>query len=313
LGRSSQKSSGLIDHPSLFSDEEMRSAERASVLPPETPALALAMAERAPAQTDAKSRLIAEYLTRFQLVTRGGLYIDGFAAPQSRMHPEAWTARRVLEIKPPRLRTFWLCDIDPPGCQQLRELKRFHNGTPKVRKVFVFEGDFNRRVDEILMSGRIHKRTAVFVLLDQRNTECHWTTVRKLARFKSQTKIEVLYFLGIGWLLRSLKVSQRPERLVEIDRWWGSDSWHDLKNMSQLAISTLMAERFQKELGYRFANVWPVFLSEDGQRVPFVLIHASDHPEAPILMRRAYTAVWGNRSGSPTDAQLDMFWGPAGA
>jgi len=78
--------------------------------------------------------------------------------------------------------------------------------------------------------------------------------------------------------------------------------------MSQLAISALMAERLQKELGYRFANVWPVFLSEKGQKVPFVLIHASDHPQAPILMRRAYTAVWGDRPGAPTDAQLDFCW-----
>lgn len=286
----------------------MRSIGRTSILPPETPALAEAMANRAPVQTDAKSRLIAEYITRFQLVTRGGLYVDGFAAPQSRIHPEAWTARRVLEIMPPRLRTFWLCDLDPGGVEQLRELKARHNGRPRVRKVFVLPGDFNRSVDLILASGRIHKRTAVFALLDQRNTECHWATVQKLARFKSRTKIEMLYFLGIGWLLRSLKTSKSTERLAEIDLWWGGESWRDITSMSQLQISELMASRFQKELGYRFANVWPVYLSEDGQKVPFVLIHASDHPEAPLLMRRAYTVVYGNKSGSPTDAQLDMPW-----
>ena len=116
----------------------------------------------------------------------------------------------------------------------------------------------------------------------------------------------MLYFLGIGWLLRSLKISKSVERLDNIDRWWGSPGWRDITTMSQLMISKLMAERFQKELGYRFANIWPVYLSEDGKKIPFVLIHASDHPEAPLLMRRAYTAVYGQKSGSPTDAQLEM-------
>jgi hypothetical protein len=60
------------------------------------------------------------------------------------------------------------------------------------------DGDFNRPVDDILKSGRILPRTAVFALLDQRNTECHWATVEKLARQKRSMKVEMLYFLGIG-------------------------------------------------------------------------------------------------------------------
>ncbi|GHF71365.1 hypothetical protein [Seohaeicola zhoushanensis] len=79
-----------------------------------------------PDQTNSKSKLIAEYISLFQKVTRGGLYIDGFSAPQSREHEEAWTARRVLEITPPRLRVFWLCDADPSGLLQLRRLRDVH-------------------------------------------------------------------------------------------------------------------------------------------------------------------------------------------
>jgi three-Cys-motif partner protein len=288
----------------------MRSDAPTSVIPPETPALALAMSSRAPAQTDAKSRLIAEYLTRFQLVTRGGLYIDGFAAPQSRAHPEAWTARRVLEITPPRLRTFWLCDIEPEGLAQLRDLKRKHHLKPRSRKVFVMDGDFNRRVDDILASGRILPRTAVFALLDQRNTECHWSTVQKLARHKHSMKIEMLNFLGIGWLHRSLLTSHRAARLAELDRWWGGPEWTELKGLTQIEIATGMARRFQKELGYRFASPWPVFLREDGQRVPFFLIHASDHPEAPKLMTRAFTMIYGDRAGTLAHSQKEMFGPP---
>lgn len=82
---------------------------------------------QAPHQTQAKSKLIAEYLRNFTHVTRGGLYIDGFAAPQSRKHEDAWTARRVLETEPKRIRGAFLCDLDPAGIAQLRDLKAKHH------------------------------------------------------------------------------------------------------------------------------------------------------------------------------------------
>lgn len=305
MGRVAKSKASLAGHPDLFPDSKpQRRLE--PTFPLETPAVHLAMAESAPAQTDAKSRLIAEYLARFQLVTRGGLYIDGFAAPQKREHPEAWTARRVLEIDPPRLRTFWLCDNDPAGVEMLRELKKNHHGSPPSRRVFVHPGDFNQRVDDIILSGRIRRRSAVFALLDQRNTECHWRTVQRLASYAGRTKIELLYFLGIGWLLRSLTQSKREERLAEIDLWWGGPSWRGLVGKTQIEISDLFAQRFQRELGYKFSNFWPIFLREDGKRKAFVLIHATDHHEAPKLMKRAYYAVYGAKEGSPTDAQASF-------
>ena len=78
------------------------------------------------------------------------------------------------------------------------------------------DGDFNARCNDIIRSGRIKRRTAVFALLDQRTTECRWSTVQTLARDKGRTRIEQLYFLGISWLHRTLRVSKAPERIAEI-------------------------------------------------------------------------------------------------
>lgn len=232
---------------SFFPDGAERSEKPASNLPLEdachTTGNGRGCLQRKPMQSPALS--LSTFLA-FQLVTRGGLYIDGFAAPQSRNHPEAWTARRVLEISPPRLRTFWLCDNDPGGIEQLRQLRDAHSGKPPVRRVYVLEGDFNARVEDIVRSGRIKRRTAVFALLDQRNTECHWSTVKRLAEFKGRTRIELLYFLGIGWLLRSLTQSRTPERIAQIDQWWGGSGWNNLKGRTQLEITVEVASRFQK-------------------------------------------------------------------
>ncbi len=252
---------------------------------------------RPPDQTNAKSRLIASYLSKFQLVTKGGLYIDGFAAPQSRDHEEAWTARRVLEITPPRLRTFWLCDIEPRGLLQLRRLKERHHRNPPSRRVFVMDGDFNQVVKSLLKNDRLTRSAAIFALLDQRNTECHWATVKALAARAGRTKIELLYFLGTSWIHRSLATAERPERLAEIDRWWGGNGWSALLDLTQTQIVRIMADRFAQELGYRFVKAYPITLDDGGQKVAFYLIHASDHPDAPKLMDRAFIEILGDFPG----------------
>lgn len=261
----------------------------------------------APIQTASKSKLVAEYITNFQRVTKGGLYIDGFAAPQSRMHEDAWTARRVLEIEPKRLRTFWLCDVDTKGLAQLRSLKSKHHTKPKSRRVFVLEGDFNKTVQNILKSGRLTRRAAIFALLDQRTTECHWATVQALAARKGRTKIELLYFMGTSWLHRSLTQSSTPKRLAEIARWWGDETWKELVELKQHEIAGVMASRFSEELDYAHVNAYPVKQDIAGTKTSFYLIHASDHPEAPKLMTRAYLKIVGDISGSPADSQMDMF------
>lgn len=49
--------------------------------------------------------------------------------------------------------------------------------------------------------------------------------------------------------------------------------------------------RFREELGYKYANAWPIL--GPGKRVMYHMIHATDHPEAPNLMARAYRTATG--------------------
>ncbi len=281
MGRAPRKASFLIDSRSVPS----------TGLPPP------------PQQTDSKSKLIADYISKFQLITKGGLYIDGFAAPQSRDHEEAWTARRVLEVQPPRLRTFWLCDSDDGGARQLGRLKSIHHRHPRWRRVFVYHADFNVAVKSILQSDRLTRNAAIFALLDQRNTECHWDTVKALAAREGRTKIELLYFLGTSWIHRSLTQSHRPARLSQIDLWWGGPDWRALAGLKQFEIVARVADRFAGELGYKYVNPYPIFQSLDGNRALFHLIHASDHPDAPKLMARAFLQVIGDAPGVETGRQ----------
>ena len=47
-------------------------------------------------------------------------------------------------------------------------------------------------------------------------------------------------------------------------------------------------DRFKCELGYAYADPWPIYSKEVGGRVMYHMIHATDHDAAPLLMNRAY-------------------------
>jgi len=258
-------------------------------LPDPTPANdeVVVKAPALPLWTAAKARLISRYIYLFEMVTHHGTYIDGFAGPQSPELPESWAAEMVLGLKPLWLRHFHLCDAGKPQVRALRELRTRHAGLD----ITVYPGDFNKRVTEILRPG-VLKKEATFCLLDQRTFECTWATVRKLAGFKTgdaaDTKIELFYFLAQSWLDRAFSgLGEDGRRLAEA--WWGTPEWSHLMQMEAWDRARTFCERFRNELGYKSVKPWAIYASEGGGgRLMFHMIHATDHPEAPKLMARAY-------------------------
>ena len=73
-----------------------------------------------------------------------------------------------------------------------------------------------------------------------------------------------------------------------MEKWWGKKDWRELKAMKPFDIAELVRTRFEKELGYQFAAAYPIYDREEGNKVMYYMIHASDHDEAPMLMVRAH-------------------------
>ncbi len=238
-----------------------------------------------PIWTENKAKLIAKYIFLFELITKHGTYIDGFAGPQQPDRPEMWAAKLVLEIEPQWLRHFYLFEKSKAGCDLLRFLKASQAAT-RDREVEVFCGDFNRRVDSILSSRRIGEKEATFCLLDQRTFECHWSTVKKLASYKTgkSNKFELFYFLAGWWYRRAVTAVKRDSVL---ENWWGRNDWPDLRQKKLLTVKDEMVARFKSELGYVSAKAWPI-LDKSGRDMYF-MIHATDYLGAPALMERAYS------------------------
>jgi three-Cys-motif partner protein len=247
---------------------------------------------RYPIWTEHKAKLIQQYLYLFVLVTRHGTYIDGFAGPQELDKPDMWAAKLVLEREPRFLRHFYLFDKSRKQYKALLQLKaeqpeRNNKNRKLYRKIEVFKGDFNALVGELLSSNKIKKDTeATFCLLDQRTFECHWATVKAIAEYKSTRKIEIFYFLAVAWLDRAL-ANQKEEQVIA--DWWGRDDWPALREMSMQQRVDAFIDRFKDELGYMSVMAWPIFQKEGGGGTTmYYMIHATDHPDAPGLMYRAY-------------------------
>jgi three-Cys-motif partner protein len=247
--------------------------------------------------TENKAHFIQQYLQYFVQVTKHGAYIDGFAGPQSYQHLDAWCAALVLRSEPKWLRKFFLCEKSRRGVRALRKLinaqseSRDRKGRRIARSVSVYPGDFNTSVDSILDGQKITQKEATFCLLDQRTFECRWKTLQRLSEYKKppHRKIELLYFLGVGWLHRALAGILKSDRAL---LWWGKPNWRDLQKMSSFEIVELVRTRFRDELEYAHVVAYPIFDKNEGDRVMYYMIHASDHDEAPALMVRAhYKAV----------------------
>jgi three-Cys-motif partner protein len=245
-----------------------------------------------PVWTDNKARFIMCYLRYFVLLTKHGTYIDGFAGPQEECETDSWSAKLVLASEPQWIKHFHLCDQKKAQINRLEQLKKVQpicdsKGRKLYRKIHIYQGDFNSKIDDVLAHGNISQKQATFCLLDQRTFECHWASIEKIANYKKkpENKIELFYFLANGWLERALAAQKDTEVLA---RWWGRDDWIKLRGMSREERRDALVLRMKKDLGYKSVKAWPIYERENGGAIMYFMIHATDHPEAPKFMSRAY-------------------------
>jgi three-Cys-motif partner protein len=247
-----------------------------------------------PVWSENKARIIAKYVKYFIMITHHGTYIDAFAGPQvEAFNDDSWSAKLVLEIEPAWLRRFVLCDVSASQIGHLEQLVAGRRANGDKRKIELLKGDCNLSVLEALRKNPIKPKEATFCLLDQRTFECDWETVRQLSTHKaSGNKIELFYFLPVGWLARSISALKTDERLL---RWWGRDDVDLLKASGRSVhdVAKLFTDRFKRELGYSSVIAWPIHERSENGRIMYFMIHAADHAEAPKLMNRAYRKATG--------------------
>ncbi len=244
--------------------------------------------------TKSKAGLVERYLRYFVYITNHGTYLDAFAGPQREGGKEvAWAAKLVIESNPKRLRHFHLFEKHKNRVKDLLDLKAAQPERPK-REIEIHPGDSNKTIPKFLAEHPIKDTEATFCLLDQRTFECDWATVVHLAQHKQNGyKIELFYFLAQAWLDRSLGGKKKnPDS--DLARWWGDDTWRVLAMLPSERRGAFAAERFKAELGYKYAYAFPILEHGGDGKNMFWMIHASDHPLAPVKMFDAYRSGGGS-------------------
>ena len=242
--------------------------------------------------TASKSKLIEEYIHRFLLVTRHGAYLDLFAGPQSETFNNDWSVKRVLERRSrenPSLRYYAVCDVNPDQIAHLETLAHLHSDKPHQFKIY--NGDANEQIDAILDDL---PDMPTFCLIDQRTLECRWETVRKIASHKDRYKIEIFYFLAQAWFDRSWKSTKDAEHLKN---WWGRRDYQDFVHLGSVYRAEAVCKRFNEELGYVHVHPFSIHEKGEGSKTMYYMIHASDHPRAPVFMSEAYNHVRRETAG----------------
>jgi three-Cys-motif partner protein len=264
--------------------------------------------ERNPVWTGCKANLIERYLFYFVQITYHGTYIDAFAGPQEIDKHEMWSAKLVLESRPRWLRNFYLFDANAAQVKRLREMCAAQPPPDQakkepVRKIRIYHGDFNKKLLDMFGANPISDNEATFCLLDQRTFECDWASVAAVAGHKKGgNKIEVFYFFPEGWINRSY--SGLADKNRTMDKWWGDSHWSELLTLSGAVRAKYVCDRFAKELKYRHVYPFPIYEKPDqGGRVMYYMIHASDHDDAPKLMNRAYGKALDIKE---SDEQLEL-------
>lgn len=268
-----------------------------------------------PIWTENKAKLIERYIHYFVYVTKHGTYIDAFAGPQKDGRDDLWSAKLVLEDAPRRIRHFFLFEKNKRSLQQLRHLRDTQRARRKGepnRDIHIYSGDCNEKIPLMLRDYPIKDTEATFALLDQRTFECDWGTVVTLANHKKAGhKIELFYFLAQGWIDRSER-SKTKNKAADMRRWWGNDNWAAFFALKREDRREHFRRRFIHELGYKYAYAFAIYDRKDGGKTMYWMIHATDHPEAPKLMSRAYRSALSLR-GRPIQADWIVEDGRAGA
>jgi three-Cys-motif partner protein len=205
-----------------------------------------------------------------------------------------WSAKLVLESTPRWLRNFYLFES---GAAQLARLHKLRDDQPPrnkqknepERSIEIYEGDFNENIHRMLREHPIPEKEATFCVFDQRTFECDWQSVETVAKHKpSGRKIELFYFFPEGWVNRGA-AGLKIDREQRLEKWWGASDWDKLLSLSGALRAQCVSNRFRSTFNYKHVYPFPIYEKPDqGGRVMYYMIHASDHDEAPVLMNRAY-------------------------
>lgn len=248
-----------------------------------------------------KLEILAGYLPAFNTAAKDRsserLYIDLMAGEP--INREKFTgeefdgsARLALSTTPPFT---WLafCEM-PDKATALREdlCSRFPG-----RRFEVYPGDCNVTIDQVLNDLAPWRWAPTFVFADQQAAEIHWTTLVKVAAFKSgPRKAELWILMSPAMIAKGVAGTNAAAFAQRVDALYGTDDWRRIQAARDGAVISaegyrdemvnLLRWRLEHELSYQLTARIPMRMPNG---VPiYDMLFATDHPLGDKIMTHLY-------------------------
>lgn len=239
-----------------------------------------------------KLAFLESYLPAYVRATKTAkqrYYIDGFAGQgewinKSTGQKVAGSAAIALRYANEFTHLFFV-EYAEERAEKLRELIRSFGAGHKAT---VFVGDCNQHIHSIV--GRINRFAPCFVFLDPSSDQLQWSTIEKLADWK--TELFILFPLNMT-IIRFLPRHGRIEEWARtrLNSVFGTNEWENIykKKPRTYLMSELLSlykNRLGK-LGYVHENISEVFKSDTGQKL-YYMIWVGKHPVGKKIMDKVF-------------------------
>ncbi len=256
--------------------------------------------------TKGKLDVLRRYLDAFTTTTKfksgKTIYIDAFAGEaenRDRLTNEALdgSARIALSVSDPSfsILRFFETERNAPTLESV--LRRDFPG----RDFEVRGGDSNELVPSELALLKQFNWAPTFAFIDPNSTEAEWRTLVALADFKKgrRWKAELFYLFSPPMFQRLLRVDGndvRPQDRDAISAVFGTSEWEHIY-LARLndeikpaeardEYLNLMRWRMESVLGYKWTH--PLEVRNEGGRIIYYMIFATDHPVGHEIMSDVY-------------------------
>jgi three-Cys-motif partner protein len=256
-----------------------------------------------------KLQILQEYLQVFGLASSKvdeRIYLDLFAGwpkNKSRETDEEilGSVHRALNVQPPFTR-IGLFEVEGKAQRLEDAIRRVY---PDRRGIRVFAGDCNEQVDIALAALNKVAWAPMFAFIDQFDSEVHWTTLEKIARFRQgKTKAEMWILFATGQYPRGLNihgVGMNAAYGDTITRMLGTEDWVHIAEARRRGVLqpaearsewvNLVRWRLQQDLGYRTSHAFTM-KNTNGNDI-YDMIFVSDHPVGDKVMGQLYGKALG--------------------
>lgn len=249
-----------------------------------------------------KLAILGDYLPAFNVASKRApqrVYIDLMAGQPNNIERGTGqvfdgSARLAMSADPGFSRLAFI-EKDAENARALRDdlADRFPGDT----RARVYSGDCNVVIDEVLRDLAGFRRAPTFAFVDQHAAEVHWSTLAKVAHFRSgERKTELWVLMSPALIIKGARGTNGEAFSQRVDALYGSGEWRHILNArdrEDLSASQFRDEmvnlfrwRLEEQLGYQVTARIPMHMENN---VPlYDMVFATDHFVGESIMTSLY-------------------------